>query len=143
MTGPAPSGTRRRALVVHDVEQATAALAAAAALQVPVILVSAEGAGATLGPLVFRALIEQARAAHPAADAEALFDCADRPGHAAAALRAGFRQVRFSGRKRAAEALEAIAAAEGATLLARRPKALELHGRSDPERACRDWLSGS
>ena len=130
-----------RAIVVHDLLQAKAALAAAEALAVPVTLVSAEGASATLGPLVFRSIVEAARAAHPAADVDILFDCGDRPGHAAAALRAGFRQIRFTGRRRAAEALQGIADQLGATLRARRPKALDLSGLDDPESACRAWLA--
>ena len=137
----AASGRAARAVVVHDLAQAEAALAAAAALEAPLMLVSAEGASATLGPLLFRALVEQARRAHPEVALEVLFDCAEQPGHAAAALRAGFTKVRFGGRRRAAEALVAIAAATGAELVARRPKALDLRGEPDPEAACRAWLA--
>lgn len=130
-----------KTVVVHSLEHARAALAAADGLGVPVTLISAEGAAGTLGPLVFKSIVEQARAAHPGVEAEAILDCADRPGHAAAALRAGFAKLRFAGRSKAAAALCGMAADSGAEILARRPRALDLAGEADPEAACRAWLA--
>lgn len=133
-----------RAIVVRNLAEAEAALAAASDLRHPVTLLSAENAANTVGPLWFRELVAQARAAHPEAEVTAILDCGDAPGSVAAALRLGFTQIRFSGRGRAAQALAEIAAAQGATLLARRPQALDLQGSGDPAKACSAWLgSGS
>jgi len=73
------------AVVVHGLEQAIAALAEA----LPVTLLSAPGAGAFAGALWWRHLTAQARAAHPATPCADILDCADAPGHAMAAIRAG------------------------------------------------------
>ena len=129
-----------RAIVVRSLAEAEAALAAATARQVPVTLLSAENAANTVGPLWFRALIAQARTAHPGAQVSVILDCGDRPGSAAAALRLGFTQIRFSGRGRAREAIAAIAAEAGAEVLSRRPEALDLAGLPDPCAACETWL---
>ena len=135
------SGTATgRAVVVRSLADAEAAAAAAAELQVPVTLLSCENATGTVGPLWFLALVEQTRSAYPQAQISAVLDCGDQPGSATAALRLGFRRIRFAGRGRAAEAVAAIAAEFGAELLARRPEALELTDSPDPRRAAEAWL---
>ena len=129
-----------RVIVVRSLAEAEAALAAASALAAPVTLLSAEGAADSVGPLWFSELVAQARAAYPAAEVRAILDCGDSPGSAAAALRLGFETIRFGGRGRAAEALAAIADQYGATLLSRRPDALDLTDSRAPREACEAWL---
>jgi len=127
------------AIVFHDLADAKAALAAAAALGKPVTLLSAPGAASYAGPGWFRAVVEQARATHPDAEAVAVLDCGDRPGHALAALREGVTAIRFSGRT--AGKIEDIVAQYGALVVRDRPEALDLHEVSgDPAAACRAWL---
>ncbi len=117
------------------------ALSAAAQAGVPVTLLSAPGAAGTGGPAWFRKLASLAGAEHPQVELSVVLDCGDRPGLVLAALRDGQGQVCFTGRKRVAEKLAAIAAQMGASLLTRRPKALDLEGETRPEAACRDWLT--
>ena len=127
-------------IVVHSPAHAKAALAGAAALDKSVILLSAPGAGAAAGPRWFLALVAQAARDCPAARYEAVLDCADEPGTALAALRAGCRRVIFSGGAEMAEKLSQIAAATGAAIEAGEGRVLDLLGARDPESACRVFL---
>jgi hypothetical protein len=129
-------------IVVHSPAHAKAALAAAAALDRPVTLQSAGGAGAAAGPRWFLALVAQAARDHPAARYEAVLDCADEPGTVLAALRAGCRRVLFTGGGEAAGKLSETAVATGAAIEAREEgRALDLLGVRDPESACRAFLA--
>jgi hypothetical protein len=129
------------AVVVHSLEHARAAVAAAASLGVPVTLVSAPGAAAYVGAPWFREVVAAARAEHPEAAVDCILDCGARAGDVMAALRAGIPAVRFTGRKDVAAKLAAIAEGSGARLVTRRPRALDLLDEADPEAACRAWLA--
>ena len=129
-----------RAIIIHSLEHGRAALAAAAALRVPVTLSSAPGASAYVGLAWFHEVVRLAKAEFPDAEADAMMDCADRPGDVLAALRQGLSRVRFTGRKAIAAKLAAIAEAQGAELVTGRLRALDLRGEVDPETACRAWL---
>jgi hypothetical protein len=119
------------AVVVHGREHAAWALRIAAGR--PVLLVSAPGAALNAGPGWFKAVLDQAAAAHPGARLDAALDCAAAPGAALAALRAGFKLVVFDlGQPSAASVLGAAAEA-GAEVLGARPEALDL-GTLDPRR---------
>ena len=131
----------RARIIVHSLQQAEAALAAAEALAVPVTLASAEGAGAYAGPRWFLAVMAQAARAHPGATFDAVIDCADEAGTALAALRAGATRVRFRGAAEAREKLAAIAAALGAAIEDESPPALDLLNERDPLAASQAWLS--
>ena len=130
-----------REIVIHSLEDARAALAAAARLGVPVTLASAPGASAYVGPAWFHEVVRLAKAEFPDVEAHATMDCADRPGDVLAALRHGLDSVRFTGRTSVAEKLAAIAEAKGAAFATRRPPALDLRGVPDPQEACRRWLA--
>jgi hypothetical protein len=133
-----------RRIIVHSLEEAQAALAAAAALGIAVTLESAPGAGAYAGPLWFKALVDEARRAHPAAVATAVLDCADEPGTALAALRAGLARVRFTGPEETRQRLAEIGAALGAAVEgASTEPALDLLAARDPEAAARAFLAGN
>ena len=83
----------------------------------PVTLESATGAGAYAGPAWWKALIEAARAEHPAAEMmAAVLDCGEEPGTALTALRAGVSRIRFTGDVAMRGRLGAIAAQLGATV---------------------------
>ncbi len=132
-----------KAVIVHSLEHARAALAAAAGLGVPVTLASAPGAAATAGPGWFQEVVAQAGADFPQVAISAVLDCADRPGHVLAALRLGLARVRFTGEPALAAKLSAIAEQHGAELVTGDLPALDLRGRPRPEQACRDWLGTS
>lgn len=121
---------------------ACAAVDAAAALRLPVTLVSAAGAGTYAGPAWFKAIVDQAAARHPEIAVTAIIDCGDAPGMVLAALRAGLKEVRFNGSAAALDRLRGIAAAYGAGIdLDSAVGALDLLGCRDAARLCRDHLA--
>jgi hypothetical protein len=130
-----------KAVIVHSLEHARAALAAAAELGVPVTLASAPGASAYAGPGWFQEMTALAAAEVPRAAFDAVIDCADRPGDVLLALRLGLRRVRFTGKTAVARKLAAIAEQSGAELVTGRLRALDLRGAADPAGACRAWLA--
>ena len=83
-------------VIIHDLDQARQVLAAAVRTERPVQLVSAPGAGAYLGPALFKQLIDQARAAQPAAQATSCLDCGDEPGTAMNAIRHEIEAISLS-----------------------------------------------
>ena len=137
---PAMAG---KAVIIHSLAHARAALAAAAEFDVPVTLSSAPGAAAYVGPGWFQEVAAQARDAFPEVEATVLIDCGARPGHVLAALRTGFACVRFTGGKAVSERLAAIAEAYGAELVTGRLDALDLRLATEPATACRAWLNDS
>jgi hypothetical protein len=128
------------AIIVHSLDHARAALAAAAALGRPVTLLSAPGAAEYAGVAWFGKVVTLAAAEWPDAAYHGVIDCADRPGLVLAALRHGLTHVRFTGPKAAAEKLSAIAKEVGAELVIGRLNALDLRAEADPHAACRGWL---
>jgi len=128
-------------VIVHSLDHARTAVAAAASLGRDVTLVSAPGAGAYAGPLWFKAVVDEAAAAFPGIAVTAVLDCGAEPGTVLAALRAGFRRVIFTGPEAMRARLAEIAAATGAAIEPRQPGALDLLGQRDAA-ACRAFLAG-
>ena len=119
------------AVVVHGLAQAIAVLAES----LPVTLLSAPGAGAYAGIGWWRALVTQARAAHPRTQCRDVLDCAEAPGYAMAAIRLGQTTLVLNP---ACPAFARIATL--ATVLPVRPPALDL---AEPGAAgrLRAWLT--
>jgi len=134
-----------RVIVIHSLQHARAALAAAVQCRIAVTLLSAEGAAGNAGPLWFVELVKAAEEEFPNAKFSAILDCGDAPGYALAALRAGCKSICFRGKPAVAAKIKAIARHYGATLCtgktANSGKALDLSGQTDPVTACRRWLS--
>jgi fructose/tagatose bisphosphate aldolase len=107
-----------RAVVVHSLAAARAALAAAKAEGArAVMLVSPRDAAAYMGVGFFAALADAARAEFPEIAIEAAMDCGDDPGWALSALRMGFNAVVLRGNPRARTRVAAIARMVGARVL--------------------------
>lgn len=119
------------AVTVHDAAQAEAALAAAGPRGV--LLLSAPGAAGSLGAAWFLAMVARAAQAQPQARYWAALDCADAPGHALAAIRAGARLLILDPACPAFPAVAAAAAEAGAAIWGARPPALDLR-RLNPRR---------
>jgi hypothetical protein len=132
---------KARAVIIHELAHARAALAAAAELGVPVELWSAPGAAAYAGAGWFDAVLRAARNHAPAAVFTGVLDCAERADLVQAALRQGLNHVCFRGTKAVAARLAEIARQHGATLHGRVPAALDLLYADDPLAACRAWLA--
>jgi hypothetical protein len=131
------------AIIIHSLEHALAAAAAAEALASPLVLRSASGAGGTLGVGWFAGLSEILAERHPDLDLTIVLDVADEAGTALGALRRGLKCLRFTGRPEVAAKLAAIAATSGARLDEDTRTALDLLGRADPGGAAQDWLVAS
>jgi hypothetical protein len=131
----------RPAVIIHDVAHARAALAAAAALGVAVTLRSAPGAASSLGPSVFRAMVDAARENAAAADVEAVMDCGRDAGRALSALRHGIERVRVDLPPATVKRLADIAGCYGAAIDHDDGVAFDLLNCDDPAAACRKWLA--
>ncbi len=104
-----------------------------------VTLLSPPDAAAYLGPGWMDA-IERALEARTGRRLPGVLDCGRRADLALAALRQGTRAILFRGPAPVAAKLAEIAAQRGATLLRRRPRALDLAGLADAEAALRRYL---
>lgn len=134
-----------RTVIIHNLQHACTALAAAERLAVPIRLHSAAGAGAYAGAPWFAAIIAAARAAHPAAQCEAVLDCGADVGAALAALRAGCDALVLRADKPLRRKIAAIAEARGARLVAPPRVALDLRqiraAARDPAAELDRWLA--
>jgi hypothetical protein len=115
-----------RAVIVHGLEEAQAALAAAAEAGCGVTLLSAPGAAGYAGFGWWRAMVAAAREAAPDVPVQDVLDCDDLAGIAVEALHAGCRTIVFTGDDAQAGPLGALAAACGARVLRAAPPALDL-----------------
>ena len=120
------------AVVVHGLPH----LLAATAPGRPVTLLSGPGAAIYAGCGWWRALMALGPAGNPD-----ILDCADAPGRAMEALRAGCRLLVLDPAVPAWPLVASRAAAAGAHLLAERPAALDL-ARRGAERRLLAWLEG-
>ena len=130
------------AVIVHDLAEAKAALAAAVETGRPVAVWSAPEAAIFAGAGWFAAVERRARATAPQASARFVLDCGQRTDLVQEAFREGIREVCFTGSASLAERLSDIAAKSRAKLHRRRPRALDLGETPDPDGACRRLLGG-
>jgi hypothetical protein len=112
-------------------------------LKVPLTLLSGRGAAGYAGPGWFLAVVRLAHAAHPEVAVTAILDCADQPGRALGALRAGAKVLRLGGNAQARKRVAAIAGAMGARLDDTRYAVLDLARVTDPEGAAKAFLKAS
>ena len=138
--------TARKAIVVHSYEHARVALAAAAEIGAPITLLSAPLAAASAGAAYFREMIARARAdtdcpASTHIDAVAVLDCGAEAGLALGALRAGVKAIRFTGPNAVRAKIADIAGQMNAIVESGDFAALDLLDLTDPEAACRRWLT--
>ena len=129
-------------VVVHDLNQARIALAAARTAGKPITLLSAPAAASAVGPAWFATLVRTVRAEFPDLEIEAILDCGRAAGRAMAALQAGFNGIVFTGSEGVLLKLADIGEDQRCTLYDTRPKALDLMAERDPAAACRAWLQG-
>jgi fructose/tagatose bisphosphate aldolase len=127
-------------VVVHDLEQARIALAAARAVGKPITLLSAPAAASAVGPAWFATLVRTVRAEFPEVDVEAILDCDRAAGRAMAALQTGFNGIVFTGSETVLLKLADLGEDLRCTLYDARPKALDLLAQKDPAGSCRAWL---
>jgi len=112
-----------RAVSVYGAAHADAVARVANAAGTPVLLLSAAGAAASMGPGWFLALVKQTQERFPAAEIHAALDCEDYAGYALAALREGVKIVIYNGP--AFDAVSDIAHQLDALVLRARPESLD------------------
>jgi hypothetical protein len=130
-------------IIIHSLDDALAALAAATALGCPVRLRSAPGAGAYLGPGLFAQIAAAASAAFPDADATFVLDCGHDAGTAMAALRSGIKHIRVSLEDPAQSRLADIARSQGAAIDDDDSPALDLLNTPSPYESAQKWLAAA
>ncbi len=130
-------------IIVHNLEQAKAALKVADELAVTVTLISAPGGAAYLGATVFRDMVDEASRCYPGASHQAVLDCGEDPGLVLGALRHGIKAVRVDVGAGLETRLTDIADQQNAIILTDEAPALDLIDNSDPLAACRAWLAAA
>ncbi len=124
------------AVTIHGLEQGRQVLA----LGRPVTVLSAPGAALFAGALWWVSLTGLLRGESGAAPFDDILDCADAPGRAAEALRAGQRMIIFHADNPAlGAAVAAMAEACGARVLGERPPSLDM-GQRGAARKLAAWL---
>ncbi len=98
-------------IIVGDLDQAIATLAAASFCNRPVMLRSPESTSAAIGPAVFVETIKLARANHPKGFAGAIFDCGSQTGLAIAAIRNGYCDIIIDMERGTSEKIKKLAKA--------------------------------
>jgi hypothetical protein len=131
-----------RTVLVYGLDDALTAVEAARTQGVPLVLASISGAGGNVGASWFAALANKVTLIS-GIEVIAVLDCAAEPGWVLAALRAGIRQIRFTGNGQVTHRLQEIARAYSATLWTNEINYLDLRGQPDPLQACQAWLAGS
>jgi len=138
-------GAHPPAIIVHSLGQALVAAEAAAALDRPLALRSAAGAGGTLGVGWFAGLGTVLAERHPTLDLTLVLDCADEAGTALGALRRGVKAIRVEAAADVLAKLAAVAQSYGARLDQDDRPCLDLIdglvGQADLAALCRDWLT--
>jgi len=130
-----------RPVIVHSLDHARAALAAADGLGAAVMLRSAPGAAAYLGASVFRDMMAEAALAFPDVSYTAVLDCGNDPGLALNALRHGIKALRLDAPADVRRRVADIAAQTGAVLDEDLGLTLDLFTVANPEAACHAWLA--
>ena len=129
-----------KTIIVHSLEHAETAMAAADELGIGVTLRSAADAAAFMGAKVFREITDQAMAAHPNVSAKAVLDCGTDAGRAMNALRNGVKLIRLQVSDNVMKKIADMAAQHDANLDNGAEKALDLALADNLSAACRNWL---
>ena len=130
-------------IIVHDLDEAVAALIASSDMDIAVTLVSPKGAASYAGPGWFRALICLAKEKVPDSQFDSILDCSEDSGQALAALRVGVKAINYKVSEKKVLKVRDIAHQTGTELLEiDYSQALDLSLHDNKSSASRDWLTG-
>ena len=138
---PLAPSTVPPAILIHGIGGLRAALEAAYALDRALTVLSIPGAAGSAGPAWFHALVQAGKAEFPNVHLTGVLDCADQPGHALAALRAGCRDLLLHDSVPAWPRVQAIAEAPAARLYRSSGPVFDPRFFREPIGACREWLA--
>lgn len=137
-----PTADTSACFIIHELAHATAALEAARRHNTSVTLVSAPGAVRTGGAGWWRELITAARSDFPDAEMRSVLDCADEPGTALSAIRAGVEAIALSAPEDARARVAEIAEQASVALVSINwPDAVDLARANDPQAVCENRLA--
>ncbi len=128
-------------IIIHSADHALAALSVADEMGVGVTLLSASGAAAYMGAVVFRDMVAIAQEAYPGVKVTAVLDCGDDPGLALGAMRHGIGAVSISNIPEIRAKLRDIADQRGVMVYEKDGPVLDLVDMTDPLAAIRAWLN--
>ncbi|MBI36553.1 MAG: hypothetical protein CL568_03100 [Alphaproteobacteria bacterium] len=129
-------------IIVHDLDDAIAALITSSDMNIAVTLVSPKGAASYAGSGWFRELIYLAREKVPDAQFDSILDCSDDSGQALAALREGLTAIDYKGSEKKLIKIQDIAHQIGTEVLKiDYSQALDLSLYNNKRSASRDWLT--
>lgn len=135
------AGLHKPFVIIHDLEDARRATRRARVLNSPIRLLSAPGAAGTIGPAVFREIINEALGGQDADELiSAFIDCADNSGFALKALDEGCN-VRIDTDEKTLTKLREIAGDELEVITGTPDPAIDLSSSSDEE--LDHWLQQS
>ena len=132
-----------RVIIIHSLDHARSAVAAAMQCGAPVTVASAPFGAAYAGAAWLRKVVEQAvaeQACLPPGQVIAVLDCGDEPGLALKVLRQGMKVIRYSGTAASRRKISAIAAELGAEVWHGKMDSLDLAGVNNAVDSCRKWL---
>jgi len=127
-------------VIVHDLAQVRAALAAAAEAGAEIRLLTPPGGAHYAGPGFYAELARQAAAEHPRARFRFTLDCGDDAALALEALGAGWQALVLRRAGRVWDKAAGVASRHGAALHRRAPAALDLIEVKDAGETCRKLL---
>lgn len=130
-----------RPVRINSMEDAETVIGAAKACAKPAWIVSAENGGAYAGGGWLKALWDQLREDFPGTEIRATLDCGDESGRVLAALRAGVKDILFTGDAETLNKLRDIAAEYDATLRDTLPDTLETQPDGIDRRRCMAFMS--
>lgn len=128
-------------ITIYNLAQAHAALTAAAALKLPVTLISPKANAHNMGAPWFKELVAKAARHTPEVHPITIMDCGDAAGNALGALHVGFKIIRIDLPPAAHARLLDIANQYGAIIDDATAPVLDLSYCKDTATACVTWLS--
>lgn len=130
-------------IIVHNIEHVRRALRVAASIKCPISLLSTPDAAGTIGPAVFRDMIEISnQETNTVPDqAHAFIDCGSNAGHALKAIQEGCRHIRINASSEILGKLRDMLGPDSSVIDAAPISVLDLEDASISDEAIRNWLN--
>lgn len=132
-------------IIVHNIEHVRRALRVADMLKCPISLLSTPDAAGTIGPAVFRDMIDisiQETSFDPD-QVHAFIDCGSNAGHALKAIQEGCRHIRIDASLEVLDKLRDMVSPDGRIIDAAPISTLDLEDASLSDETIRNWLMTS
>ena len=130
-------------IIIHNIEHVRRALRVAASLKCPISLLSTPDAAGTIGPAVFRDMIDISNKETNTVPAQvhAFIDCGSNAGHALKAIQEGCRHIRINASSEILGKLRDMLGPDSCVIDAAPISALDLEDTSISDEAIHNWLN--